>query len=307
MTPTLNFVPAANARRANKNDAPAAPPTNFRLDRCLIGSISSLPALSLSGMDCIPHARNHPAHIGKAAGHAGPWVVRMTLVLKVDEAFVLHGDERFKNSADRHLAVTHCYLAFPDFQVGPILHVHVEQARSELMYCLEHVRARALGVAYIDAAADSRVHVLDELQDVERRLPELVFGTMVVDCDPDVVLLDELLYPRKTGGRGISGDDDRDAGPLAILKFGADVVVFVLGEVDGARSVKFDICCCVIGDGLRFLRWIGWKMVFDILCVQRRDVELLHVADHLGAAEVAKGITGEAELDRGRFACAWHA
>src|ERR1700722_6941644 len=161
MTPTLNFVPAANARRANKNDAPAAPPTNFRLDRCLIGSISSLPALSLSGMDCIPHARNHPAHIGKAAGHAGPWVVRMTLVLKVDEAFVLIGDERFKDSADRHLAVTHCYLALFDVQVRQVLHMHVEEARSDFMDGLDDVRAGAHGVAYIDAAADSRVHVFD--------------------------------------------------------------------------------------------------------------------------------------------------
>ena len=95
---------------------------------------------------------------------------------------------------------------------------------------LDDVRAGALAMAYIDAAADSRVHVFDELQDVERRLPELVFRAMVVDCDPDVVLLHELLYPRQSGGRGISGDDDGDTGPLAILKFGADVVVFIYRE-----------------------------------------------------------------------------
>src|SRR5258708_26933712 len=175
--------------------------------------------------------------------------------------------------------------------------MHVEEARSDWMDGLRDVCAGARGVAYIDAAADSRVHVFDELQDVERRLPELVFRTMIVDRDPDVVLLDELLYPRKTGGRGISGDDDGETGPLAILKLVADVVVFILEEVDGARSVKFDVCRCVVDDGLPFLRWICWKMVFDILCVQPGDAELLHVADHLGAAEIAKGITGKAELD----------
>src|ERR1700722_8434035 len=146
MTPTLNFVSAANAGRANKNDAdaPAAPPTNFRLDRCLIcfrspsclpfalsvaADSASFPLLSVpralkppsfrsacgmacdSGMDCIPHAHKHAAHIGEAAGHAGHRVVGVDLVLKVDEAFVLIGDERFKDSADRPLAVTHCYLA----------------------------------------------------------------------------------------------------------------------------------------------------------------------------------------------------
>src|SRR5258708_6017096 len=155
-------------------------------------------------MDCIPHAGKHAAHIGEAAGHAGHRVVGVNLVLKVDEALVPIGDERFKDGPDRHLAVTHCYLALLDVQVGQILHMHVEEARSDFMDGLDDVRARAHGVAYIDAAADSRVHVFDELQDVERRLPELVFRTMVVDCDPDAVLLDELLYPRKTGGGGVS-------------------------------------------------------------------------------------------------------
>src|SRR5258708_18903732 len=155
--------------------------------------------------------------------------------------------------------------------------MHVEEARSDWMDGLRDVCAGARGVAYIDAAADSRVHVFDELQDVERRLPELVFRTMVVDCDPDVVLLDELLYPRKTGGRGVSGDDDGDAGPLAILKFCADVVVLILEEVDSARSVKVDVCCCVVGDGLRFLRLVGLKMVFYIPCVSPPNPQLLHL------------------------------
>src|SRR6202140_3793246 len=236
MTPTLNFVSAANSRRANNNDAdaPAAPPMNFRLDRCLTCSISFLssplpcrlqqaahhsPFRSTAGceapsfrrscgmacdlrMDCIPHARKHAAHIGEAAGHAGHRVVGVDLVLQVDEAFVLIGDERFKDSADRHLAVTHCYLALLDVQVVQVLHMDVEEARSDFMDGLDDVCAGAHGVAYIDAAADSRVHVFDDLQDVERRPPELVFRTMVVDRDFDVVLLDELLYPRKTGGGG---------------------------------------------------------------------------------------------------------
>src|SRR5258708_18888986 len=95
--------------------------------------------------------------------------------------------------------------------------MHVEEARSDWMDGLDDVRAGARRVAYIDAAADSRIHVFDELQDVERRPPELVFRTMVVDCDPDVVLLHELLYPRKTGGGwGFLGVDGGSGPPADV-------------------------------------------------------------------------------------------
>ena len=39
-------------------------------------------------------------------------------------------------------------------------------------------------------------------------------------------------------------------------------------------------------------------MIFNILGIQRQHVQLLHVADQLGAIEIAKGIAGQAELDR---------
>ena len=38
----------------------------------------------------------------------------------------------------------------------------------------------------------------------------------------------------------IAGDDDADSSALAIFEFRADVVVFILGEVDGASCVQFD-------------------------------------------------------------------
>src|SRR5882757_3381021 len=127
--------------------------TSVWIDAAFFRSPFCLPSCD-SGMDCIPHARKHAAHIGEAAGHTGHRVVGVDLVLKVDEACVLIGDERFKDSADRHLAVTHCYLALLDVQVGQVLHMHVEEARSDFMDGLDDVRAGAHGVAYIDAAAD---------------------------------------------------------------------------------------------------------------------------------------------------------
>ena len=36
------------------------------------------------------------------------------------------------------------------------------------------------------------------------------------------------------------------------------------------------------------------KMIFNVLRVERRDVELFHEGDHLSAAEIAEGVAGQA-------------
>jgi len=53
--------------------------------------------------------------------------------------------------------------------------------------------AGAHGVADIDAAADARVGILERLQNIERRGPQLILRTVIVDGDADVIFLDELL------------------------------------------------------------------------------------------------------------------
>ena len=116
--------------------------------------------------------------------------------------------------------------------------MHVEEARTDCVDGLDDIGAGADAVAHVDAAAHARVHVLDGLEHVERRGPDLVFRPVVVDGDADVVLLDELFDARQSCGRGVAGDDDADAGALAVLELGADVVVFILGKVDGSGGVE---------------------------------------------------------------------
>ena len=76
---------------------------------------------------------------------------------------------------------------------------------------------------------------------------------MVVDGDADVVFLDELFDARQRRRRGIAGDDHADARAFAVLEFGANVVVFVFGEVDGAGRVQPDAGGGIVGQRLAFL------------------------------------------------------
>ena len=95
---------------------------------------------------------------------------------------------------------------------------------------LNHIRSRAHGMAYIDAAADAGIGSFERLENVQRRRPELVLGSVVVDGDADVVFLDELLQAGQRLRGGIAGDDHADAGTLAVLELGADVGVFILAK-----------------------------------------------------------------------------
>ena len=44
------------------------------------------------------------------------------------------------------------------------------------------------------------------------------------------------------------------------------------------------------GERRRLLLRIHWEMVFDVLRIQREDIELLHESDHLRAVKVAERI-----------------
>ena len=92
--------------------------------------------------------------------------------------------------------------------------MHVVEARAGGVNRVDEVGVGAGGVAYVDAEADARIEILDGLEHVEGRGKELVLGAVIVDGDLDVVLLDEALDPLERLGRGIAGDDGRDAGAL---------------------------------------------------------------------------------------------
>ncbi len=102
---------------------------------------------------------------------------------------------------------------------------------------LDDVSAGADSVANVNAAAYARVHVFDGGQDVEGRRKNFVFRAVVVDGESNVVLHDEFFYEGKNLGPGIAGDDDGDAGALAVIEFGADIVFAGGGKIDGSGGV----------------------------------------------------------------------
>ena len=138
----------------------------------------------------------------------------------------------------------------------------------------------------------------ERLENVQRRRPELVLGSVVVDGDADVVFLDELLQAGQRLGSGIAGHDHADAGALAILELGADIGVFIPGKVDGAGGMQLDAGGGVIGQRPGFSLRIGGQVVLDVFYVEIADTELLEEADHLRASELAKGVAGDAQLSR---------
>ena len=161
----------------------------------------------------------------------------MNLVLEIDISFVLRRDESLEDAADRHDAFSNSHLAFLALKVRQVFHVHIEQARTHFVNGLNNVRARAHGVSYIDAASNARIHALDILQHIEWGGPHLVLGAMVVDGDADVILLYKLLDARQSFRRRITGDDDGNSGPLAVLKLVSNVRIFVLAKIDGSGSM----------------------------------------------------------------------
>src|SRR5260370_41588956 len=89
----------------------------------------------------------------------------------------------------------------------------------------------------IDAAAHACVHLPDCGEHVQRRGEVLILGPMVMDADPDVVLLHEFLHPRKRLMGG-SGDDQGYSGSLAVLKFFPDVLIVVVRKRDRATCAQ---------------------------------------------------------------------
>ena len=111
-----------------------------------------------------------------------------------------------------------------------VLHVHVEQPRSGFVNRLNHIRAGARCVTDIDAASHARVHILYCLQHIQRRGPQLIFRPMIVDGEPDVVFLHELFNAGKHCRSRAAGDDHGNAGPLAVFKLAANIIIIIFGK-----------------------------------------------------------------------------
>src|SRR5882724_10822587 len=136
-------------------------------------------------------------------------------------------------------------------------------------------------------------------------MPDFIFRAVIVDGETDVVLLYEFFDARQSLRCGVAGDNDADPRALAVFKFGADVRIFIFGKIDGAGSVKGDPCRGVIREGGGFLLRVHREMIFDVLAIEREDVELLQEGDHLRARKIPERVASNTEANRRGFVGRW--
>ena len=89
------------------------------------------------------------------------------------------------------------------------------------------------------------------------------------------------------------------------IALGADIRIFIFGKIDGSGGVKLDAGGRIVRKCSRFLLSIRRKMIFDVLRVQLRNIELFHECDHLGASEITERVAGEAQTKTRRLVRGW--
>jgi len=188
------------------------------------------------------HACQDASHTSEAGDHPRHRIVGMNLILQIDEALVLHCDERFKHLPHWHDAIPHRDLALFTLEVREVLHVHIEQPRACFVDRLNHIRAGTNRMPHIDAAADARIHTLHRLQYIQRRRPQLVFGAVIVDRDADVVLLYKLLDSQQSFQCRVSGDNNPNSRSRAVFELSPYIRIFIFCKIDGSGSMKLDAC-----------------------------------------------------------------
>ena len=151
----------------------------------------------------------------------------MNFVFQINESVVLDRDKRFKYPAHRHDSLAHRDLAFFVLKVREVFHVHVEQAGASFANSLHHVGAGANCVPDIDATTDSWIHPFHRTENVQRRMPQLILGSVIVNRDANVVLLYKVFNSWKYFRRGIAGDNDPDSCAFAVFEFASNVRVFI--------------------------------------------------------------------------------
>src|ERR1700732_4358950 len=170
--------------------------TDPRINRQTSGSVPS--EAICFGLARESHAGQDASHICQAGTHARPRIVGMNLILQIDEALVFRCDECFKHLPHWHDAVSHRDLALFALEVREVLHVNVKQPRARFADRLNHIGAGTSRMPDIDAAPHARIHTLYRLQYIQRRMPHLIFRSVIVNRQPDIVLLYELLDSRES-------------------------------------------------------------------------------------------------------------
>jgi hypothetical protein len=114
-----------------------------------------------SAVGGVTHTRQNASHVGERLDDSGHGIVAMHFVFEIDKTLVFRGNEGFEDFSHRHEALAYGNLTFLALEIGQVFHVHVEEAGTYFMDSFDNIGAGAHCVAYIDAAADARVHILD--------------------------------------------------------------------------------------------------------------------------------------------------
>ena len=129
---------------------------------------------------------------------------------------------------------------------------------------LDHIDAGARGVADVDTQADARVHVAHHFQNRLRRREVLLLGTVVVDGDPHVVFLDQLLHRADVGARG-DADHHGETEVPGDLEPLAEIVGVVLRQADVAGAG--DLEAGGVEFGANLLEFLGSAVVGEVNAV----------------------------------------
>src|SRR5580693_1900159 len=132
-------------------------------------------------------------------------------------------------------------------------------------------------------------------------MPQPIFWPVIVDREANVILPHELLDSWQSFQCGVARDNDGNTRSLAVFELSANVGIFVFREIDRPGSMKLNASRGIVRERSRFLLQIRREMIFDILCIQLKHIELFHETDHLRTTEVAERVAGETQSNRRSF------
>src|ERR1039457_1101102 len=276
--------------------APSMPRKSMATSLSTSSFFSSFVPIAISAMSALQPSQ-HAAHVTERVLHARQRIVSVDFVLQIHTASITHLLELLEDAHNRHDALAHIALEGVRLERPQVFDVHVEQAAARLGNGPDHIGARARRVPHVHAQAAARVHVPHRLQHGLRRRILLVFGTVIVDGNADVVLLDEALDGAKVAVRG-GADDHGHAAHPGIFEVAADIVRIVLRQRDVAAAHDGEAGALeFLPSAVELFRTAAIRQV-KLLDADIRRAQFFDAPDGQGAAVLAQGVAGHAQLDR---------
>jgi len=153
--------------------------------------------------------------------------------------------------------------------------MHVKQLRAGCVDLPEPHPCLPDRMTDINAATHTRIYTFTTFDTSSGEMPQLIFWSVIVDRDTNIVFLNELLDPRQKFWRRVAGDNDADACSLAAFELASDVRIFILRKIDGSGSVKLDARGGVVREGRCFLLRIHREMILYVLTAAPKSTQNL--------------------------------